>query len=47
VIDPSGTLRVVNDAAPDFRGKLNPKLYNFLDELGRLHLPRESGLLGS
>jgi protein SCO1/2 len=38
VIDPSGTERVVQDAAPDFHGKLNPKLNNFLDGLGRLHL---------
>jgi protein SCO1 len=38
VIDPAGVERVVQDGAPDFHGKLNPKLYNFLDELGRQHL---------
>jgi protein SCO1 len=38
VIDPAGVERVVEDGAPDFHGKLNPKLYNFLDELGRQHL---------
>ncbi len=38
VIDPAGYERVVQDGAPDFHGKLNPKLYNFLDELGRQHL---------
>jgi len=38
VIDPSGVERVAQDAAPDFRGILNPKLYGFLSELGRQHL---------
>ena len=38
VIDPDGTERVVQDAAPDFHGTLNPKLYKFLDALGRQHL---------
>jgi protein SCO1 len=38
VLDPAGVERVVQDGAPDFHGKLNPKLYNFLDELGRQHL---------
>jgi protein SCO1 len=38
VIDPTGYERVVQDGAPDFHGKLNPKLYNFLDALGRQHL---------
>ena len=38
VIDPAGVERVVQDAAPDFHGQLNPKLYRFLDELGREHL---------
>ena len=38
VIDPSGTERVEQEAAPDFHGRLNPKLYNFLDALGRQHL---------
>jgi protein SCO1 len=38
VIDPHGIERVENDAAPDFRGKLNRKLYDFLDALGHQHL---------
>lgn len=38
VIDPRGVERVENDAAPDFHGTLNPKLYRFLDALGRQHL---------
>ncbi len=38
VIDPAGTERVLQDAAPDFHGPLNPKLYKFLDALGRQHL---------
>ncbi len=38
VIDPAGTERVVQDAAPNFHGHLNPKLYKFLDALGRQHL---------
>ncbi len=38
VIDPRGFERVVQDAAPDFHGRLNPKLYAFLDDLGRAHL---------
>lgn len=38
VIDPSGVERVVNEAAPDFHGQLNPRIYKFLDELGREHL---------
>ncbi len=38
VIDPSGVERVAQDASPDFRGILNPKLYNFLSGLGRQHL---------
>jgi protein SCO1 len=38
VIDPTGVERVVQVAAPDFHGHLNPKLYNFLDALGREHL---------
>jgi protein SCO1 len=38
VIDPEGVERVVQVAAPDFHGHLNPTLYNFLDELGRQHL---------
>jgi protein SCO1/2 len=38
VIDPGGVERVVQDAAPAFHGQLNPKLYRFLDALGRQHL---------
>ena len=38
VIDPTGHERVVQDAAPDFRGTLNPKLVRFLNPLGRDHL---------
>jgi protein SCO1 len=33
-----GFERVVQDAAPDFHGTLNPKLHKFLDQLGRQHL---------
>jgi protein SCO1 len=38
VIDPSGVERVIQAAAPEFHGHLNPKLYKFLDALGRQHL---------
>jgi cytochrome oxidase Cu insertion factor (SCO1/SenC/PrrC family) len=38
VINPQGVLRVSQDAAPDFHGHLNPRLYHFLDALGRKHL---------
>lgn len=38
VIDPSGIERVVQDAAPNFRGILNPNLYSFMSDLGRQHL---------
>jgi protein SCO1/2 len=38
VIDPRGLERFVQNAAPDFHGNLNPKLYKFLDQLGRQHL---------
>ncbi len=38
VIDPIGVERVVQDAAPDFHGHLNPRLYHFLGALGRQHL---------
>jgi protein SCO1 len=38
VIDPAGVERVEDNASPAFRGKLNPRLYRFLDELGRKHL---------
>jgi protein SCO1/2 len=37
VIDPAGNERVVEDAAPDFHGHLNPKLQKFLSPLGRQH----------
>jgi protein SCO1 len=37
VIDPHGVERVAQDAAPHFRGIINPKLYNFLSKLGREH----------
>jgi protein SCO1 len=40
VIDPKGVERVENNAAPAFRGKLNPTLYRFLNALGRAHLKR-------
>ncbi len=38
VIDPAGNERVVQDAAPDFHGHLNPKIHGFLSGLGRYHL---------
>jgi protein SCO1 len=38
VIDPAGIERVVQDAAPNFHGQLNPTLYRFLSPLGRQHL---------
>jgi protein SCO1/2 len=38
VIDPAGIERIVQDAAPDFHGRLNPRLDKFLDALGRQHL---------
>jgi protein SCO1 len=38
VIDPSGVERFVQDASPNFRGLLNPKLYDFLSQTGRQHL---------
>lgn len=37
VIDPQGNERVVQDAAPDYKGKLNPKLQKFLSAEGREH----------
>ncbi len=40
VIDAAGVERVIQAAAPDFHGRLNPKLYKFLDALGRQHLKR-------
>ena len=38
VIDPAGNERVVQDAAPDFHGRLNPRIQSFLSALGRRHL---------
>jgi protein SCO1 len=38
VIDPSGYERFVTDASPDFHGRLNPSLKQFLSPLGRQHL---------
>jgi protein SCO1/2 len=38
VIDPAGVERVVQNAAPNYHGQLNPKLYKFLNALGRQHL---------
>jgi protein SCO1 len=37
VIDGAGNERVVEDAAPDYTGKLNPKLQKFLSAEGRQH----------
>ncbi|MBS1895616.1 MAG: SCO family protein [Actinobacteria bacterium] len=37
VIDPEGNERIVEDAAPDYTGKLNPKLQKFLSAEGRKH----------
>jgi protein SCO1 len=37
VIDPQGNERIVEDAAPDYTGKLNPKLQKFLSPEGRKH----------
>jgi protein SCO1/2 len=37
VIDPAGNERVVEEASPDYRGKLNPKLQKFLSAEGREH----------
>ncbi len=42
VIDPRGSERVVQAAAPAFHGNLNPKLFKFLDRLGRQHLAQPS-----
>jgi protein SCO1/2 len=38
VIDGSGSERIVDQAAPSFRGRLNPRLYRFLSAEGREHL---------
>ncbi len=38
VIDPAGVERVVQAAAPDFHGQLNPKIYKFLSPEGLQHL---------
>ena len=40
VIDPTGEERVVQDAAPDFHGHLNPRIHHFLSGLGLYHLKR-------
>ena len=40
IIDPTGAERVVQSAAPDFHGRLNPKIYRFLSGLGLYHLKR-------
>ena len=37
VIDPEGNERIVEDAAPDYTGKLNPKLQKFLSPEGLKH----------
>jgi protein SCO1 len=37
VIDPQGNERIVEDAAPDYTGKLNPKLQKFLSPEGLKH----------
>ncbi len=38
LISPRGVQRYSTGAAPDFRGKLNPKIYAFLDQEGLDHL---------
>lgn len=38
LIGPNGTQRYSTGAAPNFRGKLNPKIYAFLDQEGLYHL---------
>ena len=45
LIGPTGKQRYSTGAAPDFHGKLNPKLHAFLDDEGRDHLahPPSSG----
>jgi protein SCO1/2 len=37
VIDPEGSERIVEEAAPDYTGKLNPKLQKFLSAEGLKH----------
>jgi len=37
IIDSKGVERFVNGAAPDFKGRLNPKLEKFLSPLGHQH----------
>ena len=37
IIDPKGVERFVSGAAPDFNGRLNPKLEHFLSPLGHQH----------
>jgi protein SCO1 len=49
VIDPKGNERVVEEAAPDFHGKLNPKLQKFLSAEGlehQKHAPRPDWTTG-
>ncbi len=38
LISAKGVQRFSTGAAPDFKGKLNPKMYAFLDQQGRYHL---------
>jgi protein SCO1 len=38
IIDPRGIERFVTNAAPNFHGRLNPTLENFLSPLGQQHL---------
>ena len=38
LISPNGTQRYSTGAAPNFRGKLNPKIHAFLDQEGLYHL---------
>jgi protein SCO1 len=49
VIDPAGNERVVEEAAPDYHGKLNPKLQKFLSAEGlehQKHAPRPDWTTG-
>jgi protein SCO1 len=43
VVDPAGRERVIQDAAPDVRGRLSPKLSGLLDPLGRQELRAAPG----
>ncbi len=40
IIDPTGAERIVQDAAPNFHGHLNPRIYHFLSGSGLYHLKR-------